>query len=163
MPYGQHLKPSSVDRQNFGSILEKSLSLACLRKVSRLLNQNKNENLHHRIFTYCLKHALWSRNLEAFVYSALHSDVYGTGLSCLLLGKAIGILPSKRGPMFRHMLRRDYRTQYCRQLKSSPRYKQKRIIARKLKTDRKLLQGPFYTHCDEKASIEHAYGMNPRK
>ena len=163
LPYGKHLNLCAEDKKSLETILQSSLSLARLRKVSRLLNQNKNENLHHRIFSYCLKHTLWSRNFDALCHSALHSDVYGTGFSCLLLGKALGILPSNMGPMLKHMMQRDYRSLYHRKIKSSPRYIMKRVQSRKLKSDRKLLQGSFYTSCQKDLEVEHAYGLNPIK
>ena len=136
LPYGKHLDLISEDEIKLKAILEKSLSLEILHKISRLLNTNKSESLHHRVFTYAPKNSIWSRNFPALCHSAVHSATFGTGRSALLIAKAIGLKYSKMDPIFQHMAKRDDSDRYHLALKQTPRYKAIRYLNRKKKCQR---------------------------
>lgn len=136
LPYGKHLDLISEDEQKLTDILNKSLSFDVLHKISRLLNTNKSESLHHRVFTYAPKNTVWSRNFSALCHSAVHSATFGTGRSALLIAKKIGVKYSKRDPMFWYMVKRDDRDRSYSLLKKTPHYKLKRYNSRKKKCQR---------------------------
>ena len=162
LPYGKHLNLSFDDIEKLESVLTKFFSDVKLSKISRLLNTNKCESLHNRIFTYAPKTSVWSRNFDALCHSALHSSVYGTGKSTLLLAKSRGIISNKTDPVFHHMVERDQRTLKDRERKSSLQYKYRRYIKRKQKCNRKLIQNSIFVNSvNNLVTNEHSYTLNP--
>ena len=162
LPYGKHLNLSFDDIEKLESVLTKFVSDVKLSKISRLLNTNKCESLHNRIFTYAPKTSVWSRNFDALCHSALHSSVYGTGKSTLILAKSRGIVTDQSDPVFHHMVERDQRTLKDRERKSSLQYKYTRYIKRKQKCNRKLIKNSIFSNSiTNLVTNEHSYTLNP--
>jgi hypothetical protein len=140
LPYGEHLELCGEDKKTLSAILNKSLSLEKLRKISRLLTTNKCESLHHRIFSIAPKNTIWSRKFEGLTHSAIHSSIFGTGKSILKFAASIGMKFSKFDPIYKHMIARDKKTENDKKRKSENPYKQTRHFNRKKKCNRKSLQ-----------------------
>lgn len=141
LPCGEHLQLIPEDEQNLSAAICKSLSLEELRKLSRLLNTNKSESLHNRVFTYAPKNTVWSRNFNGLCHSAVHSATFGTGKSALILAHTIGLKYSKNDPFLKYMVRRDQIDSYKKMMNQTPQYKSKRYLSRILKCNRKNING----------------------
>ncbi|KAK3585357.1 hypothetical protein CHS0354_004630 [Potamilus streckersoni] len=162
LPYAKHLNLCSEDTEKLESVLRNFVSDVKLSKISCLLNTNKCESLHSRIFTYASKTSVWSRNFDALCHSALHSSVFGTGKSTLILAESRGIVCNQSEPVFQHMVEQDQRTAKDRERKSSLPYKYTRYIKRKQKCNRTHIQNSVFANSvNNFVTNEHSYTLNP--
>lgn len=160
LPNSTYLRLSAGEQQKLQHEITKYFSVESLEKIENMLNTNKVENNHHRVFTYAPKNTTWSRNMTAMCQSAVHSDSMNTGQSCLILAESLGIEFATGSAFQSYMKSIDNKHLYDHRRQLSSAYKFGRYNSRRRKMNRRLLNDSLYANCDNATATDHAYGVN---
>lgn len=159
LPYGRYLALSENDMTKLRKVLDRYFGMENLHKIERMLNTNKSESVHHRVSTYVPKCTTYTRNFNGLCHSALHSQTFGTGKSCILIAKMLKIKNSRKNPMHYHMSKRDQKSVYDSKRQTTLQFKRNRYLNKKKKINRKLQKDSALNNPE--VSEHHNYAINP--
>ena len=163
LPYNMHLNLNVVDYEKINELISSTFSNKNLEKISRFLNTNRSESLHHKIYSVATKSTIWSRNFSGLCHSSVHSSTHSVGKSTAIIAKAIGLKYATNGPFSLSMAKADRLFAYRKKYQMTLKYKMKRYLSRKIRCNRKLIQNSIYRNQNHSSAVDHMYGTNPRK
>ena len=115
--------------------------------------------MHHRVSTYVPKCTTYARNFNGLCHSAVHSQTFGTGKSCILIAKMLKIKNSRKNPMHHHMSKRDQKSVYDSRRQTTFQFKRNRYLNKKKRINRKLQKDSALNNPE--VSEHHNYAINP--